>query len=703
MKKLILSFFVMAMSLNAFAQLADPNVLYLRGDFNGWGTTDPLNYTPNGSNYNFWIVKSLTASMTNGYKIANSTWSWQYANNAAFTLPAGFTSLLCRWQYTNLAIGTGTLAVATPIQVKNGLFYVKVGSNRYPMTAGSNFTYTLSALYVPNASTWSIVYDDNTGTEKVAYSGGSFTNAGSNVTASFSFDFGSVTVSGAKTSEVVTASYEYQIKVGSDVVLTGMTGNQSASYIVPCSAPQYTIERRAAGSSDVYTVVNTVDLTPEQRGCEVTFAFNFATQNATLTSNYSKVLEFNGQVLSTADNWMPINSDPYPYTLVTTTNGCSETVATDFGQITGYAGNQANIHADASGNLVVFTPVFRVDYNDGTGTWPSVIFTQDATDPTKFTAILHLTSTLGTQQCWVGYNNGVGTGIPGWGSAGAGQSATVNINAIPGLGSVTGDAAGTNIKLTVYTTGTGNNWGVTGELSTEPAITGGWFDDYFTLNGTIYAIGGNQIANPTATNFQGANLGVVTALTLSSMNMSAWNSVGDISQMWFNCLIYDTNTNTEVAVIPGIQLAQQPFDAANPNNFVGAWTGSQDLLSGITPFLNTTDTYQLRVWIWRNGSDAPASDPGNVYLNYYGSNFAATFTLGNLATAIPAVPANSSSVTVQGNNVVANFEGAATVQIVSVTGQLVVNTTAANGFVKALPAGMYVVKVNGKATKVMIP
>jgi len=139
----------------------------------------------------------------------------------------------------------------------------------------------------------------------------------------------------------------------------------------------------------------------------------------------------------------------------------------------------------------------------------------------------------------------------------------------------------------------------------------GWFQDYVLINpnssgSTYYWIGSNPSFG---TQLQGTNFGVVSTLVITGADMKYWSDNQDRTGGAFYWRISEVGgSGTEVI-----------WSQTGPvgNDYQGLWSGTIDLLSGLTP---STD-YTLEIWAKSWGSSQ-----GDNLLNNGGANYVATFT-----------------------------------------------------------------------------
>ena len=124
---------------------------------------------------------------------------------------------------------------------------------------------------------------------------------------------------------------------------------------------------------------------------------------------------------------------------------------------------------------------------------------------------------------------------------------------------------------------------------------------------------------------------------------------------------------------------------------------------------NTPGTYYLEIVMsklqyWNSGSSNYTSMiPGGQETPYSSSTagYKATFTIP-LGTGIATVP-NDFALSVANKTISARFSGAASIQLLTISGQLIENRVANGNFQKSVQQGIYIVKVNGKSYKVVVP
>ena len=145
----------------------------------------------------------------------------------------------------------------------------------------------------------------------------------------------------------------------------------------------------------------------------------------------------------------------------------------------------------------------------------------------------------------------------------------------------------------------------------------GWYNDFLTINSgtpTVFYIG----ANPgSGTQLDGSNLGTVLSLSITAADMKYWSDTQDRLGGAFYYKIMSSDGLTEIIASTETIWTQTYLGG---NDYDGNWTGTIDLLSG----LSAGTTYQLHVWAksWGSGQ-------GDSFLSNSGLNYVATFTVDN--------------------------------------------------------------------------
>lgn len=139
----------------------------------------------------------------------------------------------------------------------------------------------------------------------------------------------------------------------------------------------------------------------------------------------------------------------------------------------------------------------------------------------------------------------------------------------------------------------------------------GWWDDFLTINGTSFWIGSNP---GSGTQFQGHSFGTLGTLSITAANMKYWSDTQDRTGGAFYYKIMSSDGLTEIKATTEY-IWTHTYDGGN--NYTGSWTGSINVMSGLSP--NTT--YQFHIWAksWGSGQ-------GDSWLSNGGNNYVATFT-----------------------------------------------------------------------------
>lgn len=140
----------------------------------------------------------------------------------------------------------------------------------------------------------------------------------------------------------------------------------------------------------------------------------------------------------------------------------------------------------------------------------------------------------------------------------------------------------------------------------------GWFDDFLTVNGSSFWIGGDP---GSGTQLDGHNFGSLLSLVISSADMKYWSDTQDRTGGAFYWQVKDENNNDIVGFNFNEVIWTQIYSGGN--DFQGVWSGSINVLAG----LSAGTTYKLHVWAksWGTGQ-------GDQYLSNGGADYVATFT-----------------------------------------------------------------------------
>lgn len=220
----------------------------------------------------------------------------------------------------------------------------------------------------------------------------------------------------------------------------------------------------------------------------------------------------------------------------------------------------------------------------------------------------------------------------------------------------------------------------------------GWFQDYVLIDknssGTsgYYWIGGDPSFGTELNNY---DFGVVSALVITGCDMKYWSDTQDRLGGAFYYKIMNADNSTEI-VAPVENIWNQA--SIGGNDYQGTLNAQAiNLLAGLAK--NTT--YKLHVWAksWGTGQ-------GDSWLTNNSNNYVATFTTDN-TTGVNQT-SNTIKVYPEKNTVNARFSGQAHIELFSITGQQLKSVVADNEFSEKVNPGVYVLRVNGKAHKVLV-
>jgi len=215
-----------------------------------------------------------------------------------------------------------------------------------------------------------------------------------------------------------------------------------------------------------------------------------------------------------------------------------------------------------------------------------------------------------------------------------------------------------------------------------------------TVNGISYSLW-----NSGAGSFQGANLGtynVGSTLPLTAYSVNTWKSYGgDVTGSTYYYLIYATGNRPASPVFTSMGGGWMANIGSNGDQTWGASSLSVNILSGLL-----AGNYTLEIYGQIDGTGTPS---GTQYdnNNSNATNYTATFTV-QVGAGVATVP-NDFILSVANKTISARFSGTATIQLLTISGQLIQNIVANGKFEKPVQQGSYIVKINGKSYKVVVP
>ncbi len=241
----------------------------------------------------------------------------------------------------------------------------------------------------------------------------------------------------------------------------------------------------------------------------------------------------------------------------------------------------------------------------------------------------------------------------------------------------------------VFTFYTWNNdyYSVDATSATAKTLSDEWYDDYVTINESQYAMKGTGVS------LDGVNLGTVSSLIINSASLKYSDiNIGDPlrtgSAYYYS--IYDDTDNKVVGDIENI------LSQASLGNFAyhaTTNTATTNLVIGLT----TAKTYVLHIWAksWNGTED------GDSWLSNNGNDYKVTFTKA-LITDVKNAFESSVKIMNTSGNLTASFDGNATIELFNANGQLLKSTKASNVYSQDLKSGLYLLRINGTAHKVIV-
>ena len=214
-----------------------------------------------------------------------------------------------------------------------------------------------------------------------------------------------------------------------------------------------------------------------------------------------------------------------------------------------------------------------------------------------------------------------------------------------------------------------------------------------SIDGNIYTL----YDNGPGTFNTSSGLGTFTVgstVNLTDLYVWTWkNSGGDVTGGTYYYLIYpDGNRPSSPTFLP-LNLSWITNDPNNAGNQKWGNAGPVNILNGLA-----AGTYRIEIYGQINGTGTPT---GPLYDNVSaGNNHSATFTI---SPAVGVDKVTSSLKILNGaGKVSATFEGEADVQLYTSAGQLIRSAKVTNEFLQAVKTGVYVLRVNNTAYKVIV-
>ncbi len=209
------------------------------------------------------------------------------------------------------------------------------------------------------------------------------------------------------------------------------------------------------------------------------------------------------------------------------------------------------------------------------------------------------------------------------------------------------------------------------------------------------------------TAFNSYDFGTPTSLVLNGGKGNAWTDDRPGYDATSFIIYYRVYKND---VTPGswqtINLDYQAYYSGSNNWIYDKLNANIDVLGLAT--ISGTNTYTLEVamskkQIW-DGGNWISMVPGGQETAYSAENagFKASFVKTNVYTGTPEALKNDVSIVVYMSTIQTKFSGQALIELFSITGQQLKSVVANNEFSEKVNPGVYVLRVNGKAHKVLV-
>ena len=182
--------------------------------------------------------------------------------------------------------------------------------------------------------------------------------------------------------------------------------------------------------------------------------------------------------------------------------------------------------------------------------------------------------------------------------------------------------------------------------------------------------------------FDGANLGEITTLKLGA-EVQTYQIVDGVT-VFLNYMINGDGEN--------IQTIEIPWKSNSGSNSMWQSTAGTDVIGALTP-----GDYTIDVWFSATDGENTVYDSKG-----FGNNYVVSFTIP-IVSGIPEVKDNSVSISIETGAISASFEGSAAIELYTVSGVLLKKIVAEGSFEQTgLASGLYIVKINGKVSKVLV-
>lgn len=210
-----------------------------------------------------------------------------------------------------------------------------------------------------------------------------------------------------------------------------------------------------------------------------------------------------------------------------------------------------------------------------------------------------------------------------------------------------------------------------------------------------------------ATAYSGYNFGNVTSLTLNGGIGAGWADNGDYYNGSSFVLYYRVylTTATPPSTWSNIPISTQTYQNGNNWEFTTS-NANIDILNAVG---NVAGTYNLEIVMSKDqfytGGDWNSMVPGGQSVQYSASNagYIATFTIPGIGTGVASTPSDDFKWNVNNHTLTIQSPNKGIVEVFSVSGQLIDRQECNGNYSKSMTSGTYIVKMNGKTVKVLIP
>lgn len=200
-------------------------------------------------------------------------------------------------------------------------------------------------------------------------------------------------------------------------------------------------------------------------------------------------------------------------------------------------------------------------------------------------------------------------------------------------------------------------------------------DSYMVVNSSTWYTGSNSYLQAGG-KFQGANLGTFATNFTIGAELYCWPSTPSAT----TTLNYSIDSGTSVAIPISY------FKEAGSNSEFQSVSGGTVNISSLS-----NGSHSIAVWFKVN----------TIYDNNANANFTASFTKST-NTDVSNQLESAFIVSTLPGHIKAQFEGNATIELFTISGQLIDHKTAVNEYTQAVKTGAYLLRINGKTQKILV-